>query len=314
MTKPPGLQPPVWTAKELTKDLEISIEKFRKSRLEEPLEAYLEAMDEARGDVEELLESTVDLADLSEKAKEILANAKQLRALRYLSGPPVSKDDLETLVDSKVSAAAVARDPKLPALVVSTLRDGFDRNRFPWLAEEREPTESEKYAAILATAALMASQETATIRRTLGKTEQEAAVRTALLGAGLKEVKRREITTFSDAPGPGTFCLESELGTRKADIIVGLWDARVLPIECKVSNSGTNSVKRLNNDAAVKAVHWRKEFGDKQVIPVAVLSGVYKLKNLEQAQERGLSIVWAHGLEVLLDFIEKTRPLKRKGA
>lgn len=307
MTKASGQQPPVWTEKELTTDLEISIEKFRKSRLEEPLEAYLEAMDDARGDVEELLESTVDLAELSERAKEILVNAKHLRALRYLSGPPVSSDDLKTLVGSKVSAAAVAKDPKLPALVVSILRDGFDRNRFPWLAEEREPTESEKYAAILATAALMASQETTTHRRTLEKTEQEAAVRESLIAAGLSEVKRRKISTFSDAPAPGTFCMESELGSRKADIVVGLWDTRVLPIECKVSNSATNSVKRLNNDAAVKAGHWKKEFGDKQVIPMAVLSGVYKLKNLQQAQERGLSIAWAHRLKVLLDFIELTR-------
>ena len=43
------------------------------------------------------------------------------------------------------------------------------------------------------------------------------------------------------------------LGTRKADVLVGLHDRRLMPIEAKVSNSFTNSIKRLNNDAAVKA-------------------------------------------------------------
>src|SRR3546814_5622550 len=65
-------------------------------------------------------------------------------------------------------------------------------------------------------------------------------------------------------------------------------DRRVMPIECKVSNSSTNSVKRLNNDAAVKAETWRNDFGQNQVVPTAVLGGVYKLHNLLDAQRRGL--------------------------
>lgn len=81
-----------------------------------------------------------------------------------------------------------------------------------------------------------------------------------------------------------------------------------MPIECKVSNSSTNSVKRLNNDAAVKAEIWIKDFGGLQVVPVAVLSGVYKLHNLEEAQRRGLSIFWSHRLSDLVEWIETTRP------
>lgn len=64
-----------------------------------------------------------------------------------------------------------------------------------------------------------------------------------------------------------------------------------MAIECKVSNSSTNSVKRLNNDAAIKAETWRSAFGHLQVVPAAVLGGVYKIHNLEDAQERGLSLV-----------------------
>ena len=88
---------------------------------------------------------------------------------------------------------------------------------------------------------------------------------------------------------------------------MGLWDRRIMPIECKVSNSSTNSVKRLNNDAAVKATIWNHDFGTLNVVPVAVLGGVFNLNNLLQAQERGLTIFWAHRLIDLTNWIESTR-------
>lgn len=80
-----------------------------------------------------------------------------------------------------------------------------------------------------------------------------------------------------------------------------------MPIECKVSNSSTNSVKRLNNDAAVKASSWKVDFGLRQVVPSAVLGGVYKLHNLLDAQSRGLTIFWAHDLTPLTDWITNTK-------
>ena len=83
-----------------------------------------------------------------------------------------------------------------------------------------------------------------------------------------------------------------------------------MPIECKVSNSSTNSVKRLNNDAAVKAASWKLDFGLRQVVPTAVLSGVYKLHNLLDAQDRGLTVFWAHDLKPLTDWIASTKPCR----
>lgn len=79
-----------------------------------------------------------------------------------------------------------------------------------------------------------------------------------------------------------------------------------MAIECKVSNSSTNSVKRLNNDAAAKATVWLSEFGHLQIVPVAVLSGVYNLNNLEAAQRQGLALIWAHELPRLGEWIDST--------
>ena len=283
-------QPRRWNAAELDKDSREATEIFRKERLEEPLEDYLEAFDECLGNVEDLFETTIDLTELDETAIQFLTDQKLFGVFRYLPGPPISDDDLKTVAEvQSLNATQLRNDPEAVQRIIAVVRMGMDRRRFPWVQEEREPTEIEKKAAILASAALMATQRVGTDRRSKGKKAQEGLVSGVLTGAGLVEVAKRQVLTLTDAPEPGQFCGESYLGERKADFLVRLWDHRIMAIECKVSNSATNSVKRLNNDAAAKAEAWLKDFGTRQVVPAAVLSGVYKLHNLEDAQNRGLA-------------------------
>jgi hypothetical protein len=272
------------------------------------LEDYLEAFDEYLGNVEDLFETTVDLTELDETALAFLTNPRLFGAFRYLAGPPISDDDLKTVAEvQSLNPSQLQHDSEAVQRIISVVRTGMDRRRFPWVREDREPTEAEKNAAMLASAALMATQRVSTDRRTKVKGTQEGMVNGELTGAGLVEVAKRKVLTLTDAPEPGQFCGESYLGNRKADFLVRLWDHRIMPIECKVSNSATNSVKRLNNDAAAKAEAWLKDFGVRQVVPAAVLSGVYKLHNLEDAQNRGLALFWAHELNSLTNWIETTR-------
>ena len=92
----------------------------------------------------------------------------------------------------------------------------------------------------------------------------------------------------------------------KADFVIGLPDGRTMALECKVSNSATNSIKRLNNDAAVKAVTRREEFGTIQVVTAAVLAGVYVRRNLIDAQDKGLAIFWAHDLTAMIRWMQRS--------
>jgi hypothetical protein len=276
--------------------------------MEEPLEAYLNNFDDYQGVVEDLLETTVDLTDLDSTALAILSDQKMREALRYIPGPPISADDLKVVADAALSKSRLKAEPKMVRRIVQVILAGLDRRRFPWVAEGREASDAERSAAIIASAALIAMRKTETSRRSEEKNKQEGRVEASLLGAGFTKVPPpRSIRTVADAPGLGEFCRESKLGTRKADLIVRLWDQRIMPVECKVSNSSTNSVKRLNNDAAVKANTWRDDFGERHIVPTAVLSGVYKLHNLEDAQTRGLVIFWAHDLQKMIDWIETTR-------
>lgn len=302
------IEPPIWSDEQLESARVLAIAAFSKERLEEPLEDYLEAFDEYQGYVEEVLEATVDLTELDDTALDVLGDPKLLEVFRYLAGPPISEDDLKVLADARsLVRSTLEATPELVQRIASVVRQVLDRRRFAWVVERREPTEAERNAAVLASAALMAASRTQTRRRTLGKDQQEEMVKEALRNLGFSEVASRTIRTISHAPAPGEFCGESLLGTRKGDIIVRLWDDRVMPIECKVSNSATNSVKRLNNDAAVKATSWKTDFGLRQVVPSAVLSGVYKLHNLRDAQDRGLAIFWAHDLSPLTDWIATTK-------
>ena len=302
------VQPPRWTEEEFEVDRRTAIAAFREERLQEPLEQYLEAFDDYRGAVEDLLEATVDLTELSSASVEILTDPALLEALRYLAGPPISQDDLKVLADASLAPGRLRADRDMAQRVIETVLIALDRQRFPWVVEGRDPEPSEREAAALASAALMATQRLSTSRRSESKTAQEETVRQALLSAGFEEVAPRRIDTLSSAPEPGQFCGESMFGTRKADFVVGLWDGRKMALECKVSNSSTNSVKRLNNDAAVKARSWIEEFGTIQTVPAAVLSGVFKAHNLKAAQDAGLTIFWAYKLSALLDWIEETRP------
>lgn len=301
--------PPRWTDEQFELDRVRSIHLFRQRRMQEPLEQYLEAFEVSRDAIDTLLEKTVDLTTILDEAVDVLSDEDSLSAVRYLSGPPISEDDLKTLaVDASLAPSRLRANPDMARRVIEVVLLGVDRRRFPWLSEDREPSESEREIAVVATAALLAQRAVMTSRANESKDEQETAVKERLSQAGFTEVPRRTISNFSESPDVGTFCGESKFGSRKADIIVRLHDGRTMPIEAKVSNSSTNSVKRLNNDAAAKARQWTQEFGTSNVVPCAVLGGVFKVHNLRAAQDDDhLTIFWAHDLDSLITFIESTR-------
>ena len=299
--------PPDWSAEQLSAGITKAIALFRQERMNEPLEAYREFFDEYRDAVEDLLETSIDLAQTDSAIEQILTDKKLLEAFRYLAGPPISLDDLKILAEASFSRKRIKADPEMVQRILGVVSEVLDNRRFPWVGEKREPTEAERTAAVIASAALIANSRTGTLRRNKGQKDQEAMVRQGLLARDFKEMKRRKVVTLADAPPPGHFCPESILGATRADFVLGLWDHRVMGIECKVSNSSVNSFKRVNHEAAGKAASWLAKFGTNGVVPVAVLSGVYNLGNLVEAQTRGLTLFWAHDLNQLLDWIESTR-------
>lgn len=289
------LSPPRWTSDELGQAVARGIEIFREQRLNEAREDYSSHFSEAQGAVEDLLELTADLAALRDVGGQAILDGGYWAALRYVAAPPISDDDLETL--SGVRESQYARPGNWPS-VVDTIRTYIDSHRFPWIIDGHEPTEAERYAAIISTAAQMAAQQVLTARRNEAKKEQEELVKSALREARFEEVRTREIRTSRFFPKAGEFCGESLVGKKKADVVVGLRDDRILAVECKVSNSKVNSTKRIN-DAVGKARDWIGDFGALGIVPSAVIAGVYNTGNLVAAQEAGLTIWWSHDLATM---------------
>jgi hypothetical protein len=301
--------PPRWTEAQLTASASASRTLFRDERLKEPLARWKTAFAQYEGQFQQLFDKygIADPASLSPAQVADIFREQLGDALRYLAGPPISADDLKVLAEASLAPKTLAADTAQAQRILDTILLAVDPSRFPWVAAGRGPTDAEKSAAILASAALITAQRVSTDRRNEGKDTQEKAVKDYLVSIGFTEVPTRTIRTLTDAPGLGEFCGESLVGSRKADIPVRLYDGRLMPVECKVSNSSTNSVKRINNDAAVKAGIWHREFGTNQVVPTAVLSGVFKVHNLVQAQTGGLTLFWAHELGEMGTFIEATK-------
>lgn len=301
--------PPRWTTSELTEAAAVSSSLFRAERLESS-NAWEQQYTQARAKFEKLFEMLSDLAPGGvDDTRLATAYTQGLgEAIRYLAGPPISDDDLKVLADvESISPNVLAKNNDELRKVFEVISTVIDPHRFPWIANSSTPTGPQREAALLASSVLLAAQRIATERRHEGKTTQESKVKDYLKSLGFTEVPPVTITTIVKGPGPMQFCAECQLGERKADVVVRLHDTRLLAIECKVSNSATNSVKRLNNDAAVKAEYWIKQFGTAQVVPAAALAGVYKVLNLEQAQTRGLALFWSHNLDALGAFIDSAR-------
>jgi len=295
------LLPGKYSAEELEQHAQYALERFVRERLEEGTGPYRGAFQQAREVVAHLFEATDNLRNLTPEV--VAAEPELLEAARYLGGPPLSQDDLDTL-----AGASVAKRKHLPldtarkALVA--VKSFLDPFRCPWLGTNAPPSPSALEAAINWTASLWAVERCRTMRRGTSSAVQEKAVAAAFRKCKLEPVSHlRRIRSLDELPRRH-FTREVVLGTAKADLALRLSDGRLLAVECKVSNSALNSVKRLNRETVGKAENWRTLYGQ-QVITAAVLAGVFKVSSLIAAQEAGVFLFWEHDLHTLTEFVRR---------
>lgn len=301
-----------WTREQVIADAADAKELFRRRRLGEPLDKYLrafEALEKAnRRLIKEFPRLFTDPVDPLLVA-DIVRDEDLLTALRYLGAPPISKDDLSTLVGDTLAWTLIKGDAERASAVRDTIRAILDPKRFPWIYEGREPTRKESDAAILASSVVASAQKVQTLRRSDEKANVEGAVLGLLIGLGFRQVTRPEKgikSLLRDAPKPGEFMKECLVGEDNADLVVGLHDHRVLVIECKGSNSEINSRKRINKEVAKDAAKWIQGFGAKNVVPAAAIQGVFKPSYIVEVQETPVVFFWGHRLTDLKAFIENS--------
>ncbi len=306
MTWPHGAKR--WTIEEIAADAAQARDLFRTRRLGEPKEQYLQAfriLEIANRDITPRLAEVFSDPVNPELIASLLKDDDLLTALRYLCAPPISKDDLETLVGSKLAWTQVVQSPERAKAIRDVIVAVLDPKRFPWIVERRAPTETEIEKAILASTVAASSQRVQTIRRGDERTTLQGAVERVLLDSGFIKAKTsRSIKNLrADAPIPNEYMTEVLVGEHNADLVVGLRDYRVLAIECKGSNSEINSRKRINKEVAQDARDWVERFGSDNLVPAAAIQGVFSPRYIFQAQETPVVFFWGHRFEDLREFL-----------
>ena len=302
-----------WAKKEILNDCHRAKEDFRKRRLDEPKELYLEAFESlevANKDIIGCLDGILASPPKPRLIADAIREKDLLKALRYLASPPISKDDFETLSEVKLAWTRIEKDPAKAEKIQNLIRLMIDPKRFPWIVENRQLTPIEIDAAILASTVAAANQKMQTSRRGEEREMVESAVRTILITQGFKyiEVKKSGIQMINrDAPKPGEFTSSVLIGDDNADFAVGLYDYRLLVIECKGSNSELNSRKRINKEVLQDAMNWVGKFGPEHLVPAAAIQGVFKPEYIEKAQDTPLLFFWAHRLNDLENFLNSSR-------
>ncbi len=157
-----------WSGEVIAADVRAASDEFRGRRRAEPLARYLAAFDASAVPVAQALSrlaggSLVEGAD-PQSWSAVWSSEAGREAFRYLSAPPISKDDLETLAATSLSPTA-AGDELRRARLLEVMRAVLDPRRFPWIAAGRSPRPHELKAAALATSTLIASQRVQTLRR-----------------------------------------------------------------------------------------------------------------------------------------------------
>lgn len=296
--------PPRWSEEDLEQARTAAIARFVEERRGEGVAEYQAQVVRCLGIVSEFFAETDNLREFT--GATLGSRPEFVEPSRFLCAPPVSADDLNSLTGHSVAKRKVLTSESAEA-AASVLQALFDPVRLTWLAESRRPTPEERRAAIGWTAGVWAAELQRTSRRTRASRRQEDLIVDTLRDAGFDEVRGRPAVDIIDALPRGSFSREARLDGAKCDVPVRLLDGRLLAIEAKVSNSAINSVKRLIRETGGKARSWRNAFGQ-QVLPATVLSGVYKLANLLEAQDDiGLAIFWEHDLAPLRDFVMTAR-------
>lgn len=304
MAKLPSICSPL----RIHRDTEVARGEFRARRLEDPLRDYDIQYPTARAAADTVVDALTRLlavpADRDSLAS-LVGGKATYSALRSVAASPISADDLDTLLRKKINKTALRNNQPLADSLAGLLSSCLDPNRFPWVAGGRNATAVELEAAKLATAVLTAVSAVQAGRRGQESTDLEGRVASILAAAGYMHVvkPRGGIANISQFPNPGEFMKTCKLGGHNADLVVRLFDGRLLPVECKASNSEVNGYKRLNKEVVVDARDWSHRYGADTVVPAAALRGVFKASNVAEAQRAGVYIFWWHRMDALKRFL-----------
>lgn len=293
------VDPPHWSDDELRRDRDLAEARFVLERTGEGPTAFYAAWDKVLPEIVAALAATNNLREIS--AQSLFKQKGLWQTLRYFCAPPISEEDLWTLVGKKFKNVPESHAGK----AAEAFNAVVDHRRAPWVDQGRDPTPAETDQAILSTTVLLAHESFRTGRRGSTSRAQEDDVAQTLAAAKLAFDDSRAPITRLDELARFSFSRERKVAGAKCDLPIRLKDGRLLALECKVSNGPKNSWKRLQREVGGKSDTWRRDFGS-QVVTGALLAGVFDFRCVKRAQdEQGVVIFWQHDLGPLVEFVSR---------
>src|SRR5262245_22612833 len=192
-----------WTKAELGSDADTAKRSFRHERLQAPLDLYNQSFATFAGIFRQLIDQLTEIGAEpvdAELIASLIGERDAQKAFRYLTAPPISKDDLETVADATLTPSGLRADADSAKRIRDAVLTIIDPHRFRWVSEGRQPSNDERERAVIASAALAASSDVGTRRRNTSKEAQEQVVKALLASVGMAEVKAREIPILTAAP------------------------------------------------------------------------------------------------------------------
>jgi len=307
-------KPHLWKA-----DTRASVDQFNQWFMVFAPKAYRDTRKQTIKHVEQGLTLTSDLTKLDPAT--IKAHPGIVPMLRMATCPPLARDRLTGLANSSKNFVGTIEKGKIPpqlsqalleehlAKISGVITKMLDVDIFPWIGENRRPTEEERYRSSTIVADRLCGAVAEPIVRNAQEKRQLALLEDRLVGKGYKLKAPTSAAPLTEME-PGTFSfrlnvfVKSQNTDAKAiripvDAVIQPLSAKLprfpLLIEAKSAGDFTNVNKRRKEEAT-KINQLRATYG-KNVVLVLLLCGYFDAAYLGYEAAEGIDWVWEHRIE-----------------
>jgi len=302
-------------------DTQASVDQFNRWFVQFAPEAYRNTRKQTIHAVEAGLTQTRDLCEITAEAMK--SNPGILQMLRMATCPPLARDRLTGLAQTPRSFVGTIEGGKIPpnlntklldlylGQVIEIISDMRDFDLFPWLLEDRRPTEEERYRSATIVADRLCGSLADPIVRNAQEKRQLSTIAAYLVERGYRQKVHQGSSHISEME-PGTFNFRQNVlvnspgpGGKQVKIPV---DVAIQPkhvtiphfpilVEAKSAGDFTNVNKRRKEEAT-KINQLKATFGNR-VVFLLFLCGYFDAAYLGYEAAEGIDWIWEHRLQDL---------------
>jgi hypothetical protein len=302
-------------------DTRASVDQFNKWFMAYAPKAYRDTRSQTVAHVERGLLMTDDLTNI---VPDVIKESPDiLPTLRMSTCPPLARDRLIGLADSTKNLVGTLENGKLPPQISPALLDEhlaritgiisqmLDVDIFPWITENRRPTEEERYRSSTIVADRLCGAVAEPIVRNAQEKRQLALLSKYLIERGYK-LKEHLSGQLLDQMEPGTFAFRLNVKVRNSltggkavnipvDAVIQPKSATLphLPILIEAKSAGDfTNVNKRRKEEAVKMSQLKAAYGE-GVVFVLFLCGYFDAAYLGYEAAEGIDWIWEHRMEDL---------------